>query len=518
MKRKAILYIRVSTDEQAEKGYSLKHQQERLERYCEFQNIDVVATYQDDHSAKSFERPQFQNLLSNLKKKREAASLLLFTKWDRFSRNAGDAYGMINQLKKLGVEPQAIEQPLDLDIPENKIMLAFYLAAPEVENDRRALNTLVGMRRAKKEGRWMATAPKGYKNARNEDNRPIIEPSKDASIVRFAFEELAKGVKDIEAIRRMVNQQGLKVSRSAFWYLVRNPVYCGKIFIPAWKDEEAHYVKASHEPLIPESLFEEVQDVLHGRKRNIPVKNTKREELPLRGYLLCQRCGRPLTGSASHGNGGKYYYYHCQASLGCKERFKAEEANKNFLKYLQTFKTKEEILDLYLLIMEEKFKKGKVVKASHGKDLQTQIDKLATRLKNAKEMMLDGEMDRSEYKQIVSELEPEMDKLKRAKLSSNSVEDDYQLYFKRGIYLLKDIAVRYKESSLERRQQITGVIFPEKIIYSENTYRTTTPHPLFEVITTTEAAFSGKGKKKGQNISDLSCWVVPTRIELVSRV
>jgi hypothetical protein len=46
------------------------------------------------------------------------------------------------------------------------------------------------MRRAKKEGRWMATAPKGYKNARNGDNRPIIEPSKDASVVRLAFEEL----------------------------------------------------------------------------------------------------------------------------------------------------------------------------------------------------------------------------------------------------------------------------------------------------------------------------------------
>lgn len=159
-----------------------------------------------------------------------------------------------------------------------------------------------------------------------------------------------------------------------------------------------------------------------------------------------------------------------------------------------------------------------MVKASQGKDLQTQIDKLATRLKNAKEMMLDGEMDRSEYKLIVSELEPEMDKLKRAKLSSSSVEDDYQLYFKKGIYLLKDIAVRYKESSLEKRQQITGVIFPEKIVYSENSYRTTTPHPLFEVITTTEAAFGGKEKKKGQNISDLSCWVVPTGIEPVSKV
>jgi hypothetical protein len=55
---------------------------------------------------------------------------------------------MINVLRKFGVEPQAIEQPLDLSIPENKMMLAFYLAAPEVENDRWALNVFYGMRRA----------------------------------------------------------------------------------------------------------------------------------------------------------------------------------------------------------------------------------------------------------------------------------------------------------------------------------------------------------------------------------
>ncbi|WP_461398299.1 hypothetical protein [Flavitalea sp.] len=47
-------------------------------------------------------------------------------------------------MRKLGVERQAIEQPLDLAVPENKLMLAFYLAAPEVENDRRALNVLLG--------------------------------------------------------------------------------------------------------------------------------------------------------------------------------------------------------------------------------------------------------------------------------------------------------------------------------------------------------------------------------------
>jgi site-specific DNA recombinase len=64
---------------------------------------------------------------------------------------------MINTLREYGVVPQAIEQPLDLSIPENKMVLAFYLAAPEVENDRRVLNVLYGMRRAKKEGRYMGS-------------------------------------------------------------------------------------------------------------------------------------------------------------------------------------------------------------------------------------------------------------------------------------------------------------------------------------------------------------------------
>jgi len=54
-------------------------------------------------------------------------------------------------------------------VPESKIMLAIHLSAPEVENDRRALNVFNGMRRARKEGRWMGPAPIGYLNKAKED-------------------------------------------------------------------------------------------------------------------------------------------------------------------------------------------------------------------------------------------------------------------------------------------------------------------------------------------------------------
>ena len=49
-RRKAILYIRVSTDEQAEKGHSLAHQEEMLLRHCAANNIEIVAFFKEDYS------------------------------------------------------------------------------------------------------------------------------------------------------------------------------------------------------------------------------------------------------------------------------------------------------------------------------------------------------------------------------------------------------------------------------------------------------------------------------------
>jgi site-specific DNA recombinase len=125
--RKAILYVRVSTDEQAKKGHSLAHQEERLRSHCLNNRIEVVAFFKEDHSAKSFERLLLENCLDFVKANKNLADMLLFLKWDRFSRNAADAYAMINKLLRMGIEPQAMEQPLNMETPEHKFMLAIYL-------------------------------------------------------------------------------------------------------------------------------------------------------------------------------------------------------------------------------------------------------------------------------------------------------------------------------------------------------------------------------------------------------
>jgi site-specific DNA recombinase len=88
----ADLYIRVSTDEQAEKGYSWRNQEEMLRKYCEVNGITVRKAILEDYSAKTFNRPAWAGFLKHLYLHKGETDLVLFTKWDRFSRNAADAY------------------------------------------------------------------------------------------------------------------------------------------------------------------------------------------------------------------------------------------------------------------------------------------------------------------------------------------------------------------------------------------------------------------------------------------
>ena len=103
--------------------------------------------------------------------------------------NLTDALIELRKLHEMGIEVCAIEQPLDLSIPESKAMLALYLAIPEIDNDRRSMKIRGGMRAALKDGRWCRVAPRGYRNSRDPLNKPIIVPDKTTSkAVKHIFE------------------------------------------------------------------------------------------------------------------------------------------------------------------------------------------------------------------------------------------------------------------------------------------------------------------------------------------
>ncbi len=511
----ANLYVRVSTDEQADVGYSQRAQDETLRRFCEINNISIRKVIFEDHSAKTFNRPEWKRLLIDLKKYKGKSDLVLFTKWDRFSRNAGDAYQMINVLRKLGVEPQAVEQPLDLSVPENKMMLAFYLAAPEVENDRRALNVFHGMRRAKKEGRWMASAPVGYINKTAENGRKYIEPVEPgATIMKWAFEEIAKEQFQIDQIRKEAVRRGLKCGRANFWALIHNPIYCGKIAIPKFKDEEAQVVDGLHKPIITTSLFYEVQDIINGRKKTTSTVRLKsREEFPLRGFLTCPLCNRPFTASISKGYSKSYSYYHCISP--CKGRYNAEKINELFVEDLKKFVPRHGSGEVFTELISAMLKVNNEATGSERKKIMGELEHYNNRLKKAREMLVDQKIEAEDFREIKTECNARINILE-AKLQDCIPEtNNLQSRINTALESLCKLDLLFESGTSEERRQIISSIYPEKLSFDGNAFRTVRLNSVVELIYKLDKGFSEIKKPDNIKKFELSGLEVPSRFELL---
>ena len=463
----AVLYIRVSTDEQADKGYSQRNQDEVLQKYCNQRGVSISQIIYEDHSAKTFNRPEWKKMLAALKKAKGKSDiqLILFTKWDRFSRNTADAYQMIGELRKMGIEPQAIEQPLDLSVPENKMMLAFYLAVPEVENDRRALNILHGIRRAKKEGRWTGMAPVGYVNRSTETGRKYIRPEEpQAALMQTAFAELATGQYPVEEVWQRAKRNGLRGVRQNFWYNIRNPVYCGKIIVPAFQDEPMQLVDGQHEALIPETLFDQAQLVLTRRKRLRPVKPVVSSCFIFRGYLTCAICGRRLTASASKGRAGYYRYYHCTAA--CGNRYSAGETDAQFLSLLSSLAVRRPYLSLFQEIIKDLFRQQSRASDLRREQLHLKITQLTERINKARDLLLNGSLEPDDYQQIKIASEGSIRQMKTEQERLPDTAKHLTTLLNRYKSSLLDLADTWNSASFEERRRLYRYLFPANVTYT----------------------------------------------------
>ncbi len=511
----ADLYIRVSTDEQADKGYSQRNQEEVLIKYCEINKVQVRKVIFEDHSAKTFIRPEWRKLLGFLRQQKNKTDLVLFTKWDRFSRNGPDAYQMIATLKKLGVEPQAIEQPLDMEVPENKMMLAIYLTAPEIENDRRALNVFYGMRRARKEGRWMATAPVGYKNRTLEGGRKTIVPNQPvASILQWAFEELSLGQNTVVEIWRQAKAKGLTCSKNNFWHALRNPVYIGKIVIPKLKDEESYTVDGLHDALIRPSVFYKVQDVLVGRKRKLKTKVVTQDMLALKGFVTCPKCGKVLTGSASKGRTAHYHYYHCNATCGYRTR--AEEANSIFEDHLKEYTLNPDAATLFKQVIMDVYKNEHLVTSSSRKQYIDRITALNNKVTKARELLLNDDIEAADFRAVKMEAEREITVLesKISDLRSNNMSvGTIEKTLDSALINLTAIDKIYCESDHYGKRKLIGSIYPEKFTFEELKVRTAKQGEVFKFIYLINNKLSTNKNGTNSNFTCLSQEVIPLGFE-----
>lgn len=512
-----VIYARVSTDEQRD-NFSLRNQIYDIEKLCEKKNIQVILKLDDDHSAKNFDRPEFKKFLNDLESGKLKCSYFVFYKMDRFSRNMQQTLMMFARLKAKGVKLLSVQEgEIDFDNIKTFFPNVISAAAAQFDNMQRAENTTRGMMTGLAEGKWMWKAPYGYKNVTlSKYNKVIVVDDKQAEIVKFCFEQYATGLYTVEDVRKMAKEKGLIRHSQPFTDMLKNPFYKGWFKRAEYRNEPERMVQGVHKPIISEELFNEVQALLNGKKKQFS-KTPKFDDFPLRGgYLICPKCNKPRTGSFSK---KVYPYYHCQDNKTKKAescgRISTDIAHEKLISYLKSFEVAPEILELYNLMLAEKFQEGEKDTLQTKKSLENEIAIIDTRLNVLTDKYIDGLVSESDYKETKIRYEKQRNELimKHSQLPHSGKE--FQQYINYSFSLLGNISGYYSNATTATKRKILSSIFPENLIFENGTYRTPKINAVFSLLLNTSKDFSQK--KAGEN-ANLSCLVAPTRIELVSKV
>ena len=188
--RRAIGYVRVSTDKQADSGLSIEAQRAKLEALAtlnEYQLIDVVVDA--GASAKTLERPGWQRVMATVNRREVAA--VLIAKLDRATRSLGDLAGLIETFARRGVALVSAAESLDTGSAGGRLVVNVLGAVAQWEREATAERTSAALQVLREQGRATGgVAPYGYSFA---DGRRVVNDAEQATLATI-IEHRAAGL------------------------------------------------------------------------------------------------------------------------------------------------------------------------------------------------------------------------------------------------------------------------------------------------------------------------------------
>ncbi len=325
-RRRAILYTRVSTEEQREKGFSLEAQIDPLRLYCRREGIEIVAERVDAESAKKAGRKEFDAMVRDIQEGR--ADAIVVEKTDRIYRNFRDRVTVGDLIEDQDAELHLVKEAEVMSrrstshakfIHDIKTVMAKNFVDNLSEEIRK------GMRKKAEEGLWPSVAPIGYVNV-PAPGRPSIVPHPEiAPLVLRLFQSYAEGEASLKRVAAWAQTLGLssprggRLSSKQVHEMLRNPIYMGVV---RWNGESFPGV---HEPIVSAALYSKVQNVMEGRSEGHGegVPHLRGDNVyAYRGLVTCGVCGcacSPFTAK------GIYVYYACSGARGCRRAGLREE-------------------------------------------------------------------------------------------------------------------------------------------------------------------------------------------------
>lgn len=313
------IYVRVSTEEQAEHGYSIEAQLELLRHYCQAHHKTIFREYVDGGvSGKSVDgRKALQSLLRDAKQHRFRE--VLIWKVNRMARNVVDLMEIVQTLHEHDCTLHSLSESFDSQTPIGKFILQMLGATAEFERNTIIENTRMGMQQRAKAGIYCNTPILGYELVSdNTGETRFSVHEEEANVIRHIFQLYAHG-NGLKAIVNQLNREGFTTKKGKHFSIgivrdiLLNPVYIGKVRYTSL-DGESVVVDGQHEAIISTELWEQVQRQYASAPRS--VKKVVKRSYPLTGILKCPSCG---SGMIAHhirkrnknGNSRLYHYYVC---------------------------------------------------------------------------------------------------------------------------------------------------------------------------------------------------------------
>lgn len=411
--KSAVIYTRVSTEDQAKKDLSLPYQLAQCREFAKKEGYTVLEEFEDaGKTGRNIDRPALQTMLRFITQKRIDAVIVY--KQDRLSRSQADFWGMIELFKRIKTRFISITEQFG-DSAEATISMGMMSSFSQYYCDYLSSNVKKGQRQKVNIGWWPTTAPLGYENYGEKHFRKIRPVKEITQQIIHAFKLFSTGTYSVTSLtetmrkRGMTSNNGNPISRTAISRMLRNPIYYGSFY---WNEE---LFKGKHDPIITKELFDSVQSILDVKR----VKGTRdrKHNFLLRGFIYC-KCGSMLTGEIKtknykNGTSQKFGYY------GCKNRSKSKTCSRT---YVAMRKIEVQVEDLFKAVeFSEEFKKFVLIEAKkiiadirdteteEEKIIKQRIAKIQLRMKNAEDDRFDRVITREDFSRVYSRLKEEIE-------------------------------------------------------------------------------------------------------------
>ena len=475
--KKAVAYVRISSIRQID-NESPVTQRDTIQRYADTNNIEIVQWFEDiAKSGKNADRDGLQDLMKYCLKHKGKVDYWIVYNMKRASRDI-DTYSSEVRivLKARGVSVRSATEPAVNDTKEGRFMENLLVLLGQLDNEGKAEVTIDNMRSLALQGYWQHPPIVGYETDKIENDigkpRPTLKPSKMANNVKQVLERYSLGDITKAELARYAKEVGLRsrydkvLSEDSIFRLIKSPTYAGYI-----SDKFTNYelVKGKHPAIISTETYEVNQRLLYARNsRKGEVHTVKNEDYPLRGFLLCSNCHKPLYASApTSGSGKRSPRYHCarKRCVGKVTSVKSNVVHDDFIKLLERIKPNEGILRLYRTVM--------IREANNNLDnlnirigaLRQQLDKVSKTRSSTIEKFVEGKITQNEKDDLTNNLEEQKlatcVELQKLEKQQTVREGDIE----QAINFMNSVDKQWEFSDVDIRQKFQSMIFPRGLIY-----------------------------------------------------